>query len=133
MKKITKVILLAALAWPMMAGAAEFQWLTFKMADGSEMSVAADGLAINYSEGSLLLKSATVDESIATANISSMRFTTEAAAVEGISDILSSQSEYFDLSGVRVGIFESLNEARKALPAGTYIMRSNNKTIKVIF
>lgn len=132
MKNLKKTLILAAVAWPL-AAAADYPWLTFSMADGTDMSVAADGLAINYSEGNLTLKSATVDQTLATELVKSMRFTTSDAAVEGITDLMNQEADYFDLSGKRAGKFVSSDEARKALPSGTYIVRSNDKSLKVIF
>ncbi len=132
MNKI-KSLILAACAFPAMAYAVDYPWLTFSMTDGSEISVAAEGLTINYSEGNLLLKSATVDQSLATNQVASMRFTTFEAGVEGINDILSSEADYFDLSGKKAGRFSSSEQARKILPSGIYIVRTKDKTIKVIF
>lgn len=133
MKKTTKALILAALASPAMAAPADYPWLTFRMADGTELSVAAEGLAINYADGNLLLKSATVDQTLASEQVASMRFTTSSAAVDGITDIISAEAEYFDLSGKKAGHFASSDEARKALPSGTYIVRGKEKTIKLIF
>lgn len=133
MKRVKKTLILAALVSPMMAVAADYPWLTFNLADGTEMSVAAEGLAINYNEGNLILKSATVDQLLTTDQVRSMRFTTIPAAVEGITDVLSAEADYFDLSGKKAGRFATSDEARKALPSGTYIVRSKDKTIKVIF
>ena len=133
MNVIKRTLIIAAIASPMMATAADYPWLTFKMADGTEMSVAAEGLAINYSEGHLLLKSATVDQLLATDQVLSMQFTTSASAVDGIKDILSVEADYFDLSGKKAGRFTNSDEARKALSSGTYIVRSKEKTIKLIF
>ncbi len=117
----------------MMAMGADYPWLTFRMADGTEMSIASEGLAINYSDGYLQLKSSTVDQSISCQEVKSMKFTTSPAAVDGISDISSSEAEYFDISGKNMGVFATVDDARKALPSGTYIVRSKDKTIKLIF
>lgn len=133
MKKLKKTLILAALVWPLAGTAADYPWLTFSMADGTEMSVAAEGLAINYHEGNITLKSATVDQILATDLVKSMRFTTSAAAVDGITDLMNQEADYFDLSGKKAGRFASSDEARKALPSGTYIVRNNDKSLKVIF
>ena len=133
MKKLKRAFILTALVSPMLAVAADYPWLTFKMTDGSEISVASEGLAINYSDGNLLLKSTTVDQTIPSDQVKSMRFTTSTDAVDEMIDILSSEADYFDLSGIKVGRFSSSDEAHNALPSGTYIVRSNKTTIKVIF
>ena len=133
MKKLKTAFILTALVSPMLAAAADYPWLTFRMTDGSELSVAAEGLAINYADGNLLLKSTTVDQIIPSDQVKAMRFTTSTDAVDEMTDILSSEADYFDLSGIKVGRFSSSDEARNVLPSGTYIVRSNKKTIKVIF
>lgn len=133
MNRVKKAMILAALAFPLMASASVYPWLTFKMTDGTEMSVASEGLAINYNEGKLLLKSITVDQTIPTELVKSMRFTTTPAAVEGIKELISVEADYYDLSGNKVGNFVSSEDAKKALPSGTYILRSKDKTIKIIF
>ena len=133
MKKLKTAFILTSLVSPMLAAAADYPWLTFRMTDGSELSVAAEGLAINYADGNLLLKSTTVDQTIPSDQVKSMRFTTSTDAVDEMTDILSSEADYFDLSGIKVGRFSSSDEARNVLPSGTYIVRSNKKTIKVIF
>ena len=133
MKKLKTAFILTALVSPMLAVAADYPWLTFRMTDGSELSVAAEGLAINYADGNLLLKSTTVDQIIPSDQVKSMRFTTSTDAVDEMIDILSSEADYFDVSGIKVGRFSSSDEARNVLPSGTYIVRSNKRTIKVIF
>lgn len=133
MNKIKKTLLTASFAIPMMGMSADYPWLTFKMADGSELSVASEGLAINYLDGYLQLKSATEDQSLSCEEINSMKFTTVPASVEGISNILSYEAEYFDLSGKKVGKFATVDEARNALPSGIYIAKSKDNSIKLIF
>lgn len=133
MNRIKKTLLTASFAIPMMAMGADYPWLTFKMADGNEMSVASEGLTINYIDGYLQLKSTTVDQSILCEEVKSMKFSATPVSVDGISDILSSEAEYFDLSGKNMGIFTTVDDARKDLPSGTYIVRSKDKTIKLIF
>ncbi|MDE7345569.1 MAG: hypothetical protein K2N48_02375 [Muribaculaceae bacterium] len=103
------------------------------MTDGTEISVAAEGLAIDYIDGILLLKSPTVDQSLPIDRLATMRFTAFAAGVEGTSEILLSEADYYDLSGKKAGRFISSDEARKSLPSGAYIVKSENRTIKVIF
>lgn len=133
MNILQKTLIAAACVFPMMATAADFPWMTFKMNDGTEISVASEGLSILYAEGNLLLKSPTVDQNIATNQLVSMKFTTTPAAVDGIDATMTNQADYFDLSGKKAGRFATADEPRKALPSGTYIMKSKEKTIKIIF
>lgn len=118
---------------PSLSYASDFPWLTFTMNDHTEISVASDNLAMNYMDNNLVLKSATVDQSIPVAQISSMEFT---SSPSGIKDMLAGDgksSVFYNLSGVKVGKFTSLKEARESLPSGVYILRNEKTTHKVIF
>lgn len=131
--KIKSFVVAAALTLPSMSFSADFPWLTFLMSDNTELSVASDNLEISYSENSLQLKSSSVNQSIPVSQIKSMRFT---AVTSGIDDLFSDRTapaDYYTVSGICVGRFESPEEARKALPSGIYIGKSELKTYKVIF
>lgn len=133
MKLISALIVTACLASPTMMSAVEYPWLTFRMADSSEVSVAADGLVMNYADGRLTLSSDRVDRSMDVADIRSMRFTSESVGISGISEAVSSVAEYFTADGISVGVFDSVDEARHALPSGVYVARGTFSTFKVIF
>ncbi len=131
MKKNKLAIIIASLAFPASAIAADLPWLTFRMADGTELSVAADNLSINYKDGNLILSSSTVEKILSVDQINSMRFTASSAGVEDVTDIQPAAGEYYDLSGIKVGRFSSVDEAREALPSGVYVVRSGEVTFKV--
>lgn len=118
---------------PLSAMAAEYQWLTFRMTDDTEVSVAADKLSINYSDAMLRLKSATVDETLAVAQIKSMRFTSSSAGINEVKNNHIENAYYYTVGGIKVGHFTSIEEARENLPSGVYIGKTEAKTFKVIF
>ena len=64
--------------------ALDFPWLSFKMNDATEITVAADNLTMNYSDGDLMLTSASVSETLPVADIASMSFTTQQNGVDEI-------------------------------------------------
>lgn len=121
---------------PVISHAEDYQWLTFTMTDNTEMSVAAENLTITYNETdrSLQLKSATVNNRLAVDNIKSMRFTetmgVNAPEVDGIS---TGNVEFYNIDGVKSGVFSSIEEARTSLPSGIYVVKNNGKSFKVIF
>ncbi|MDE6337839.1 MAG: hypothetical protein K2L34_14850 [Muribaculaceae bacterium] len=59
MNKLKNLFVAAAVTAALSSYATEFPWLTFRLTDDTEMSVAAENLTLNYSEGNLMLKSAT--------------------------------------------------------------------------
>lgn len=134
MKKLKQLFVAAALMAPPAGFAAEYQWLTFRMADNSEISVAAENLEINYGGQKLHLKSATVDQTIAVDGIKSMRFTDTPAAIDapqGAAQVAA--GDYYTAAGVKAGSFGSVEEARRSLPSGVYIVKKGDKTVKLIF
>lgn len=130
------MIIGASLMLPVISHAEDYQWLTFTMTDNTEMSVAAENLTITYNETdrSLQLKSATVNNRLAVDNIKSMRFTetmgVNAPEVDGIS---TGNVEFYNIDGVKSGVFSSIEEARTSLPSGIYVVKNNGKSFKVIF
>lgn len=133
MNILKKIIPAMGLLLPLSLSSAEYQWLTFKMTDSTEVSVAADNLSINYSGNALHLKSATVDESFYVAKIKTMRFTSLSAGKNEASAIRQESADYYNMEGVKVGRYASIEDARRELPSGVYVGKSETKTLKVIF
>lgn len=133
MKSFKYLSLAACLCVSAQMWALDFPWLSFKMKDASEITVAADNLVMNYSDGNLLLTSGSVNETLSVANIASMSFTNQPAGVEEVIATLSEPASYYTLGGVNVGEFASADDARRALPSGVYIAKSATKSFKVIF
>ena len=113
--------------------ALDFPWLSFKMKDASEITVAADNLTMNYSDGDLVLTSASVSETLPVADIASMTFTNQQDGVDEINSVLSEKASYYTSGGVRAGEFKSVDDARRSLPSGIYIVRTGSKSFKIIF
>lgn len=133
MMHLKKLLIAFWVLTPLMLFASEFPWLTFRLADSSELSVAADNLELNYKDGNLLLKSGIVNQTIPVEQIKSMRFTLLPSAIDDISVEQSAVADYFTMSGAMVGRFKTIDEARKSLPSGIYIGKSESKTYKIIF
>lgn len=133
MKRLKQLFAAAALMASSAGFAAEYQWLTFRLADNSELSVAAENLEIVYGARELHLKSATVDQTIAVDGIKSMRFTATPAAIDAPQSPAQSPADYYTPAGVKAGSFSSVEEARRSLPSGVYIVKKGDRTVKLIF
>lgn len=131
MNKLRQIAIATSLALPFVAVAVDFPWLTFSLSDNTEMSVPSGNLFMSYKDGILLLSSDGLNESIPVENIKSMKFSTTSSGVNDILDNHNAEAEYYNLSGIKVGKFNSIDEARKALPAGIYIAKGKVKTFKV--
>lgn len=112
---------------------ADYPWLTFTFADGSQTSVAADGLHLSYNGGELNLRSDTVAQSFPVASLKSMRFAASSAGVVDITGDSDTAVELFTMQGLKVGTFASLDNARDRIAPGVYLAKGRNTTLKVIF
>lgn len=132
--KLIKLIAIACVMFlPMALHAEGMPWLTFKMADDTSISVASADLVINYSSGELQLNSPTVSRIIPVAQLKSMTFSSSTTGIESVSIQEGGSMEFYDMSGVKTGNFDSLDMARENLPSGIYVVKSGEKSIKVIF
>lgn len=132
MTRLKQLLIAALLSVAPAVSAAEYQWLTFRLDNGSELSVAAENLEISYADGRLYMKSATVDQTLVLTSVKSMRFTSEPSAVDA-PEVANTAGDYFNAAGIKVGAFASADEARRSLPSGVYVVKSGIKTAKVIF
>ena len=134
MNHLKQLCVATAMSLPMVLQAANYNWLTFRMTDGTEISVAADNLEADYAAGYLHLSSNTVNQTFKASDIKSMRFTEEnAAGIDGIDADGDTTADYYTVTGVKAGRFRSPDAARETLGSGTYIAKSKTKTFKVIF
>ncbi|MDE6484086.1 MAG: hypothetical protein K2L14_01660 [Duncaniella sp.] len=133
MKKLLCYFIGAMFAAVSFAQSSSYEWLTFTLADGSEVAVAAENLSIDYAGGVLKLSSPAVNTSFEVQNLRSMRFTSGASgiAVAGIEH--SCPAEYFTVAGVSAGTFNNADEARSALASGVYIVRTGTAIWKIMF
>lgn len=133
MKNFKISALLISMMLSLSAWADGYRWLTFRMTDGTDVSVAAEDISIDYASGSLKLSSATVNQEIPVDKIYSMRFASELSGMDDVMSATDMSIDCFTLSGIWIGRYSSLVEARKALRSGVYIAKSDKKVIKLIF
>lgn len=133
MKPMKILAIAACLCASSQMWALDFPWLSFKMKDASVVTVAADKLVMNYSDGKLSLTSGNVNETLSVSDISSMNFSDQPAGIEDVNMVLSEQATYYNLGGIEVGKCSTVDDARRALPSGIYVARTATKTFKVIF
>lgn len=134
MNKLKYLLFGIALLSPLMAFADGKTWLTFSMKDNTELSVASENLNIDYNNKMLVLTSASVNQSISIDQVKSMRFTTSPAGInEVIGDLASGEIDFYNVTGTKAGRFTSVDEAKKNLPSGIYILNNGEKSLKIIF
>jgi hypothetical protein len=136
MKK-TIILTLLCIVSSMSMRAADYQYLVFTMNNGSTLAVTATDLTIFFANNNLIATSA--NETLATlplATLTSMEFSNDnattainAASADGAvldvnSIITDANTAIYDMQG-------RMMPQGSALPKGTYVVKNNNRTIKV--
>lgn len=129
MKKL--VLLLLTLVSVLTARAEQYTYLTFVTTDGAKASVPVEALALTISGTTLKAGSQTFTLS----NLSKMYFSTtdetNADAIEKLTmdDSSLENAEIYDLKGRKI---TTGNTTADKLPRGVYIVKTNDKTCKVV-
>ncbi len=136
MKK-TIILTLLCIVSSISMRAADYQYLVFTMNNGSTLAVTATDLTISFANDNLIATSG--NETLATlplATLASMEFSNDnattainAASADGAvldinSIITDANTAIYDMQG-------RMMPQGSALPKGTYIVKNNNRTIKV--
>lgn len=128
----------------------EYPYLTFVTSNGSVTSVALNSYSMDVEnesdtkaalklevseEGKLVAVSPDGDISFTLTDLSKMYFSDsdETSLTDGIieSKAESTSTEVFTVSGISLGKFSNMNEAKSALNTGIYIFKTNNKQLKI--
>ena len=118
------------------AHAADYNFLTFQQADGTQQSFGLSGLRLTFSGGNVLIEQNGQTTTLPLAQLSKMFFSQNATAISlPSSSLLPSPSSFlhptsvYSLSGVCMGTFESVDQMQERLPQGVYMMKESGKTI----
>ena len=112
----------------------EYPYLVFQNTEGTTIAFAVESLTITISEGKLVAKNAEGTQSFSLGDLSKMYFTRQ-ADLTGISDTDTSEDEIvevFTTGGIKLGKYLNINEAKSSLKPGLYILKSKQKSYKIV-
>ena len=136
MKK-TIILTLLCIVSSMSMRAADYQYLVFTMNNGSTLAVTATDLTISFANDNLIATSG--NETLATlplATLASMEFSND----NGITaiNVVNADGAVLDVNSIITDANTAIYDMQgrmmpqgSALPKGTYIVKNNNRTIKV--
>lgn len=108
--------------------AADYQYLVFTMADGTQQAVTASNLTITFNDGNMIASSDTETlATIALSALATMEFQNTTSGIQTISAdtlITDDATVVYDMNG-------RMMPKEAALPKGIYILKNGNKTIKM--
>lgn len=108
--------------------AEDYPYLTFEAVDGSKTSVSVNSLTLTVKDGKLTAG----DKTFSLSELSKMYFSMEeATGIENVVSSIEGTVEVFNLRGISMGKYNSMNEAAASLKTGVYVIKSKSKTIKV--
>ena len=130
MKSFILGILMTVGTLPTMAG--NYPYLTFELTDGAKVSVSVSSLTLTVNGTTLKAGSQTFTIS----NLSKMYFssTDETSGVTAIDELTADDfegKEIYDLNGHKIEL-QITNYELPKLPRGVYIVKSKNKTCKIV-
>lgn len=123
--------------------AQSYDFLTLRTADGTEQSLAIDGLRITFSDGKLLASNGKEEAQVALSDMACMFFSTTRTAIESLpaadADGLRVQIRGGRLltnapagSEIQVYTFDGRRAPQQGLGNGAYLVRVNGRTFKVL-
>ena len=119
------------------AQADDYPYLMFQTTDGSTTAVAAADLTITFSDGKLLATNVDGSKTFTLTDLSKMFFsaTGDASGIDEVQDsglqTNNGPVEVFTLAGFSLGNYETLEQAKRALSPGIYLLKSGSRTIKI--
>lgn len=116
------------------AQAYDYPYLVFQNTEGTTTVLAVESLSITISDGQLVATNADGTQSFALTDLSKMYFTQQ-ADMTGISNAGTQEDEVvevFTTRGVKIGKYLNINEAKTSLKPGLYILKSKQKSFKIV-
>ena len=116
------------------AQAYDYPYLVFQNTEGTTTVIAVESLSITISDGQLVATNADGTQSFALTDLSKMYFTKQ-ADLTGISNAGTQEDEVvevFTTGGIKLGKYLNINEAKSSLKPGLYILKSKQKSFKIV-
>ncbi len=125
------ILLIIALAGVVTAKAYDYPYLTFQSIDGTEQSVSVESLTITYADGKLVLVGEGVNQELHVAQLNRMFFSTESSSIQSLT-VDNNPVEVYNLLGVYIGDYTSIQHALSSLCRGVYVMKIAGETYKIV-
>ena len=114
------------LAAIMTCRAQSFEYLTFEKADGTLVSIPAEGLTLTFADGNLVSSDGTT---IPLTSLSKMFFTETSGIATVQANLPEGAVDAYTPSGIHVGTFGDTRDALNRLPKGFYVIRDTKGNI----
>lgn len=126
--------MMAAIAIQVWAADFTYKYLVVKTSDGTQVSLASEGLKLTFADGQLVAVNNSGSKSFELASLSSMLFaeTESTTGIARTTSVADGRVEVYTLSGMYVRTFDTSSTLKTQLKSGVYVVKQNNKSTKII-
>lgn len=135
MKKIAMIMLMAASLQAHASGDESYEYLVLTTSDGQTTALSVSSLRLTFAGGQLVATNADGSHAISLAQMASMYFSNDGTS-SGISQATTAidalgEVDAYTLSGIHMGRYATLQQARTSLKKGVYVIKQQDKNIKI--
>ena len=131
MKKI--LLMLTVVGCSLMAHAADYPYLVFTNTEDVNTILSISNMTLTVSGNQLIVTNAEGTESFVLTDLKSMQFSAD-GSVTALDNVINTEAEMevYTLTGVRLGRFDNLEDARRQIGQGTYLISDGKNTQKIV-
>lgn len=132
MKNILILILAFTTSLMTYANDYTYNYLVFTSQDGTEKAIAVESLKLSFVNGQLVVDNGVENQTYSLTSLSKMFFSEN--TVDGIVETVINGNEdvdVFTVSGIWMGNFGNVDDAKKSLQRGVYVLKQGKTTSKI--
>lgn len=132
MKNILILILTFTTSLMTYANDYTYNYLVFTTQDGTEKAITVENLKLSFVDGQLVVDNGVENQTYSLTSLSKMFFSEN--TVDGIVETVINGNEdvdVFTVSGIWMGKFGNVDDAKKSLQRGVYVLKQGKTTSKI--
>lgn len=132
MKNILILILAFTTSLMTYANDYTYNYLVFTSQDGTEKAITVENLKLSFVDGQLVVDNGVESQTYSLTSLSKMFFSEN--TVDGIVETVINGNEdvdVFTVSGIWMGKFGNVDDAKKSLQRGVYVLKQGKTTSKI--
>jgi len=109
-----------------------YNYLVFTTRDGTEKAITVENLKLSFVDGQLVVDNGVESQTYSLTSLSKMFFSE--STVDGIVETVINGNEdvdVFTVSGIWMGKFGNVDDAKKSLQRGVYVLKQGKTTSKI--
>ncbi len=109
-----------------------YNYLVFTTQDGTEKAITVENLKLSFVDGQLVVDNGVESQTYSLTSLSKMFFSE--STVDGIVETVINGNEVVDVftvSGIWMGKFGNVDDAKKSLQRGVYVLKQGKTTSKI--